>query len=483
MNTRRVVLQKNSGAGPSRGAPPADYLTQNWLPVNTGLFLEIKSKLESGAFTDNRKLLVEELKKDYSLLTYCLRELRGSELFEGNPLKILEVVPFDDLKKILAVPESDISCHTLQDMLKPQTLRFKHSLISSSTAEVLAEKVGVNSQFAFGAALLRQTGLNLVAWNYPRVYAKALASVPTGADLDTLLLKSLGFSVKELGLQLTLPVQKISAEVMSAFGMGGESGSSTAGEVREIGRMCDLSESFAQLNDPEYFPAVTRDWKTVLQGVTHYLGPKGLQMIRDKIESNYIGYHHIGARIFDGDISIEKNLEIANRKVAEHIMANNIDAHKIDEDIQQRLKRAYAYVRPGQVSLEALQILLADVMPYAGFHQGCIYLFDMRTQALVPKLRIGDRGLEEYRPIPFFAAVDSDNPILEAYQSSFPVRREGVVLFGERVSMVAGMVGSGDKGGVLYLELRDDSDIAATHEVVLRFKALKHCLMECLNLK
>lgn len=475
MQNKSAVVAKSS----SRTDSPTDYLGQGWFPINGTHLQEIKKKLAAGAFKDNRRALIEELKKDFGLLSYCLKSLRGSEVFADNPLKLLEVAPLDELASVLMKSEGDITPHSFNDILKPQALRFRHSTISCVTAEALAEKAGIDAELAYSCALVRQLGLNLVAWNYPRIYSKAITTIADGhEDLEAVLFKNLGFSPRQVGVSLS--VRNLTPDLKIGLGLEPVTDPNSMGG--QLARFCEISEAFAQINDPEYYPAVTRRWKGVIQDLGHYLGPKALSVLRERMDGYAMNYAALPHKMIDTELSIEKSLEIANKKFSESLFNENSSASKVPEELQSRLKRVYSLVRPGQVSPEALQALISECIPVAGFNRGCVYLLEPGSQTLIPKLRIGDRALEQYKSIQGTAIISSDNPILEALQSSVPVKRDGAVLFGERVSLVSGVIGNTDKTGVLYLEMNDELSQDGGFEPVLRFRAIRHCLNQCLNL-
>jgi hypothetical protein len=139
-------------------------------------------------------------------------------------------------------------------------------------------------------------------------------------------------------------------------------------------------------------------------------------------------------------------------------------------------------IRPQQTSPEALQMLVIDCIPASGFKRGCVFLGNGHND-LIPRLRIGERALDAYKSIPKLNHQSNDNPILEALQSQIPIKRDETVMFGERVSSVSGLIGNNDKPGVLYLELDEELAKLGGFEPVQRFKAIRLCLNQCLNLR
>jgi hypothetical protein len=479
--SKRVLLQNKSIAASvgEKSKSPDEYLQNGWFPANTDFVKTILARLKAGEFQDNRKLLVEEIKKDLSLLASIIKDIPASDDFVENPIRIIEVAPLDLIAKGLQSVIEVGSSHSLSATLKPQAMRIRQSMISCSTSELIAARKGIDPNLAYSVAMIRQVGLALVAWNYPRIYAKALSQLSTSEeDLETILHRGLGFSPRQMGVGLVIGAP--SADMKIALGFDDPVGDSVGKTLREIS---ELAEIFAQANDPEHFPAATRQWSSIEGQITSILGPDGLPIIRERVKRFGVTYGTMPMVGVDQDISKERNLEIANRKHVDNLITQNLSGQKLSDDLQLMLRKVYSLMRVNEVSPEALQILVMEFIPAAGFSRGCVFLQDPNSQNLIPKLRIGDRAIEEYRQYSKAKGSSGDNPILEALQSTVPVKRDGAVLFGERVSMVSGVIGSGEKGGVLYLEMDANLADSGGFEPVLRFKAIRHCLNQCLNLK
>ena len=486
MSTRRQFVQHRTvstheSSVSEKPRTPLEHLKNGWIPVNHLASKLLQDRIKKGDFNTDRDALISEIKKDFGLLSYIFHAVSKDEDFVENPMKLMQATSLDELDRIIDEVNQTVTIHSFVNSLKPQSLRFRHSVISCVTAESLAQSQGLDPDLAYSVAMLRQLGLSLVAFNYPRIYAKAISTLASvDEDIETLLHRGLGFSPRHLAAKLTLgdpsPDLKIALGLETAV-------PETVSLGTKLAAISTLSEAYAEMNDPEHYPAVTRKWKSITQNLEDIIGASGVANLQKKcraISSNYTALPYLG---LEGELSIEKNLEIANRKHAEAQFLLNPDASKISEDIQYRLKRTYALARPHEVSPEALQSLVIDCIPYAGFKRGCVFLLDPVTQNLIPRLRIGQRTLLEYKAFSVASAQGGNNPILEAMQSNIPIKRDDAVIFGERVSAISGMIGNGEKGGVLYLELDEDLAKIGGFEPVLRFKAIRHCLNQCLNLK
>jgi hypothetical protein len=173
------------------------HVSDYWFPVNPVLLKKIKDGFLDGRYELDIDFLVEDLKADFSLFTYCLRELcRTAEAQENspNPVSMMRNAGLPRLREILCVDQGKISRHATEGHHNSQLQCFETAMISASAAELLAEANGIESELGFATALLRQLGRTLIAWNYPTVYRRALHGAREGEDLDLTLSQALGFS-------------------------------------------------------------------------------------------------------------------------------------------------------------------------------------------------------------------------------------------------------------------------------------------------
>ena len=504
-DVKRSMLLRSSprasqpGPEPAEGRSPSlhqakDAMLTAWFPVNHNLLREIQKGLAEGRFDHDRAALIQELTSDFSLFGVFLKAMpRMAEAGQVlDPARLLREVDIQKLKEALQVSETQVSPHSFSNMVKAQAFRVKHSLISCSTAEILAEKMeSADPIQAYVAALLRQLGHNLLAWNYPRIYSRALSQATVGdEELDVILTKVLGFSPNSL-VQEIASDWRITPELKLAIGMRVEPGemevvggsrAALLEKVEQLSKACQIGETMAQVSDPEYYPTAAFKWSALVDEVSEYLGESGMQVISRQIEKLGSQYHSFAPTLFEPNFSFEKKLRSANAAHAGNLMARNPYAAKCPPQLQDGLFRVYRYVIKGQLSTEAVGILLNDVIPRAGYPRGCLYLVDSVRMVLNPVLKIGPDPLSRYKSLNCSYTVESDHPLVEALYCTYPMKQEGVLLHGERVSHISGAIGNEEKPGVLYLELGEKLLEEGGHAAVLQFKAIARCLNECLNL-
>jgi len=474
------------------------YVSRTWFPVNTDVLKLVQGKLADGVYTDRKQTLIDDLKTDFSLLTFCLRKLEtvvATEQSSENPIDTLRELEIDQLKAVLSTSDAEISSHRFDDMRDVQALRMRHSLISCGTAEILARNNNNDPDFAFSCALLRQLGFMLVAWNYPGSFQKALASVlATGNDIESELAKIVGFEPAQLGYEVTLH-WNTSPDLKSALGWNGQAapnGSATfpetiaATEARRkaetIGRYCQLGETFAQVNNQHHYPQAIQKWRQVEKEIKTLLGDNGIATVSEHVRSLCRSFVSVSAEIFGAEISPDVTVKKANNAFVARLLDENTYVKRCPAPIQTEFKEVYERLSQGEVSSEGVNLLVSRLIPNAGFVRGCIFLVDASKAQLVPRVRIGDSKGRQYKAVSCSASGEHSNPISEAYHCATPLKQEKAFLHNDVVSHVSGKFGNGDKGGVLYLEMSERLLLQENHTAVIYFKAIRQCLDHCLNL-
>lgn len=476
------------------------YVSRTWFPVNSKVLEQVQSKLAAGVYTEQKQALIDDLKSDFSLLTFCLRKLEtvvATEHTSANPIDTLRELEIDQLKAILSQTDSEISSHRFDDMRDVQALRMRHSLISCGTAELIARNTNNDPDFAFSCALLRQLGFMLVAWNYPGSFQKALASVlATGNDIESELAKIVGFEPALLGYEVTLHWNTC-PELRSALGWKSfsygppKNGASfpdtlAANELKRkaetIGRYCELGETFARVNNQQHYPQAVQQWKQVEKELKALLGENAVATVSEHVHGLCKNFVSVSNEIFGAEISPDVTVKKANSAFVARLMDENTYVKRCPVPIQTEFKEVYERISQGEVSTEGVNLLVSRLIPNAGFVRGCIFLVDSNKAQLVPRVRIGDSTGRQYKAVSCSASGEHSNPISEAFHCATPLKQERAFLHNDVVSHVSGKFGNTEKGGVLYLEMSERLLRQENHTAVVYFKAIRQCLDHCLNL-
>jgi hypothetical protein len=476
------------------------YVSRTWMPVNSHVLALVRDRLSKGYYKDPNTSIVADIKTDFALLAYCLRKLGAvisSEQAKLNPIDVMRQLEIEQLQAIFATCEADISSHRLEDMKEVQALRVRHSLVSCSTAEILARRNSLNPDFAFSCAALRQLGFQLIAWNYPSSFQQAVGGIASsGNDIEVELARILGFEPAMLGYEVALNWSE-SNELRLALGRGirENAAKERAESFREkvqisaveqaagrVARFCELGEILAKVNNQSHYPKAVQEWQDVQQELAHLMGETGTEAITELVKELSAPYVAVKSDVFSKDLSPEITVKKVQAEYVARLLEENTYVRRCPEVMQQDFKEVYSHISQGAVSTEGLSKLVGKLIPRAGFIRGCIFVVDQATAQLVPKVRIGDANSRQFRPISCSAAGEKSNPISEAFHCVTPIKQENAFLLNDVISHVSGKFGNTDKGGVLFLELSEELLSKDNHTPTLYFKAIRCCLDHCLNL-
>lgn len=481
------LSKESKGHGGRRLQQAADYVSRQWFPVNPEISDAIRAKLNDSSYGESHQKLLVDLKQDFALFTYCLRKIKENNLSDSHsPLDGFLSVSFPTLKEILLSPGQDISKHDISGAEKGQALRLKYTVLSCSTAELMAIAKKKNQDLAFTCALLRQLGLNLIAWNYPSIYMRALGMVKSAqSTLEEIIKENLGFEPALLAEELIL-CSKTHPNIRKALGLApSEEAEALSGSIvmdSAIVDICEIGEAFAQLNDPEHYPNISRNYSTVISQIDESLGASGSNMIMNLVNQKFITYVTSVPEVFNQENPLEQSVAKVAQDYTNKLFEQNVYAQRCPEDLKNQLKEVYKHIAKGQVSSIGVGFLVNKVIPTAGFVRGCVYLLDPKSMNLVPKLRIGQCILSRYKAINCSLVSPEGSLIVEAMYCSTPIKQQGVFLHGDLVSPMLGPIGSKEAVGVLYIEMSEQLQLKETQECLNYFKAIRDCLNDCLNL-
>jgi hypothetical protein len=477
---------------------PLAHACKGWFPVNQTLLEKIKQNFKEGFYNNNREDLIGDIKKDFSLFSHVLRSL-GRIVEEDkkskSPIAILREAEIEELKRVLDAPSSELSLHVFDASQKAQTNRIRHLIVSCGAAEAMSAARGLDTELALVCAVIRQLGLTLIAYNYPRIYAQALSALKKDEDsLERILKKILGFSPLQLGIKAGLnwstnPQLRVGwgedlsepdlADPLSVFRHRGDN----TKEGEELRRICEVGEELARLTDPEHFPSSEKRWGAVNTQIRTFLGPHGMQLIKERVESHSTAYLALDNLLFKTDLAPEKSVNQANQQYQKKLLEKNTFIKELEIELKESFHDVYRLISIDALSTEAVSLLVGDVAPQSGFDRGCFYLADYKRMKLMPILRLGRAELVDYKPLNMIDEGSNVHPVVEALDSQTPLRQENCMINGEAYSFIAGCLGSTEKKGVLFLEMSGKLASKDRSYSVNLFKAIRHTLTDCLMIK
>lgn len=485
---RRIKMMH--GRAPERQADKTlEHVSRGWMPVNPHVLRSVREKVESGEFGSDPQSVIEEIKSDPALFVYCVREavkdLDVNPHVGVDPMLALRGLEEEKLARIVSVSERDISSHRFRHITPAQSMRFQHSLISSRAAEALAPKVELNSELAFSGAIIRQLGYNLIAWNYPDIYNRALVSNKSGASsLDFELQKLLGASPVQIGAKvsrnwnlrpelrhLTMSERERERELTLGDHEIGQTGDGTF----SLQRLVEISELFAKANDAEHFPQDARKWERLAKELPEAISVTLTESITPKVAA--------GIEAFQSATKLKLWTPYFHALPAKEEMPEpqrglfkrNQYAQRSLEAPRAKLEQAYRMMVPGELSVDALRFLVDHVAGGLGFNRGVLYLLGEKNGVLEPALRLGDLPLSKYPRI----RQDQGNAIAESLYTSFPLKQHDASLLDREATRIYGAIEFGKRKGVLVLELADGAEETGNFDSMTHFMALRQSLSDC----
>ena len=469
------------------------HTSQHWFPINPEVLHSIREGLDSGAFELDITFLLTSLKQDFALFTYCIKELLPLATRQGaptsvtsDPIKLLRWGGVERLKSILGSDRQPPTTHSL-DQCEPFLVnRLTETSLAASAAQVLATTRELDGDTVFCHGVVRQIGLNLIAWNYPSVYSRVIRSLSPSLTLDDALTQELGFSPALLAMRLLRP----STDPSSI------EGSKIATTWATYDTLCSVGEALARANSPEIYPTAERDWSQAQKFLDRSLGAQGIELIRKRTLENTALYQREIPELFTQISSFTPEEKV--KRYRKGLRSKDNQYLKFCPPfIQSALENLYGEMPSGEVSKLAIEKLVKQLFPQAGFTGGCVYVIDPTSMTLAPRVSFGNLRLRTLRSLPLqpnagkaigplvsevisthvrsardlaLAALSCDQPLVERSESESDAA----------VVALCGVIGKKRKVGVIYLELPekalDDND-----QLTLNiFKALRQALCDAL---
>ncbi|MFM1846906.1 MAG: hypothetical protein RL417_380 [Pseudomonadota bacterium] len=464
-----------------------DYVSDRWFPVNPELLERIKGDLSEGVYDNDIPALFSDVRQDFSLFLYCLRELSimlraiGAEL-PPNPHDLFVGAGIERLKEILSIDELAVSHHRLKSITPSQQSRLEEALLSASTAQVLASIHHLDGNTCFSAALLRQLGLTLIAWNYPNVYERAVQSLAETGDLDVAITTILGYSPSLLAVRilehwglhedLLAAIEPLEADWFESEALVGATAAPTFASI------CTVAEALARANHPDVYPSAERDWARAESVISRQLGPDGLRVIRTIFLESCAGYVGVIRSIFRGGTMLDPEYrQFSYRHTG--LVQRNPYIDQCRPHLAKRLTSFYEDIaRSTEISQQQLLTLAQEIIPAAGFSGGVVYTIEPTMLRLIPQLTFGKPLIQSNEWVD--TQVLSE-PVARAFESITPITNE-YLIDGNRLVSIAGVLGYSQRVGVVYLEIPRQSFVQSSAAFLTHFKAITQSFNECLKL-
>ncbi len=471
----------------------AKHVSALWFPINPAVLKSIRQGFEGAAFSADVDPLLQLLKKDFALFTYVTKELlvvaekRSAPIaVRGNPVELMKWAGLSEIQSIVMNDATLPYTHQILGGEEFQNERFRETTLIASTAEVLSEGKQLDPSLGFCRGIVREVGLNLIAWNYPTLYARVLKQLTPRASLEEQLTEELGFSPLTLAMHILKPAPNLSPRDVQAL-------DESWGVYDEL---CKVGEMLARASNPDTYPSAENDWSKAQEFITQTLGEEGVARIRNRAVEHAKEYSAVVPGIFEGLPAFDPAANIGAFKLGSRAMANQ-HLKFCPPHVQAALRTLYTEMPQNSASKSSIEKLIKDIIPSAGFTGGCIFVVDPETLALAPRTLIGKVTLRPIKKVALKTAPGSGSSSLisetilsasgsfvdlaaSAYACSHPLLERSESLSDDAVAGIYSSLGSKHRVGVLYLELPEKQLNDPSSRALQLFKALRQTLCDAL---
>lgn len=471
----------------------AKHVSLHWFPINPVVLSTLKNGFQNGSFTTGVEPLLLLLKKDFALFTFVTKELiavaekRGAPIeIRGNPIELIRWAGTDEIEAIIMNEGAIPFTHQLNSGEDFQNALLRETVLVASTAEVLSEEKQLDPNMGFCRGVVREIGLNLIAWNYPTLYARVLKQLTPRLSLDEHLTEELGFSPLTLAMHILKPAIKMSAAEEAKLEQ----------TWAVYDQLCTIGEALAHASNPDAYPTAENDWKMAHEFITEAVGEGGFALIRHRAVQHAKEYSAILPGTFEDLPRFDPEERLQSHKRGSRALDNHY-LKQCPPHVQAALRTLYSEMPRTSVSKNALEKLIKEIIPNSGFTGGCVFVVDPATLALTPRTIIGQVILRPIRKVALKTAPGSGSNALisetilsaagssadlaaSAFACTHPLLERTDSLQEGALAGIYSSLGSRARIGVLYLELPEKQLNDPEARSLQLFKALRQTLCDVL---
>jgi hypothetical protein len=461
-------------------------LMQQWAPINGPLLSSLRIRLRRGEFESDSETILNDLHSDPALYCYCLLNVEDTFAQNENNKKTLPQQLLHNLRMICNGFTLFESPHRISQANQAQLRSYRKMLTKTSASIVLAPYFNINGELAYAASALRELGLSLIAWNYPRIYQQAISenSDTTLSDelraklVDQQLNRMLGFTPFTLSLAITKNAP-LAPELLASFDheINRDTASSESQLVGStLKKICEISEMFAQATLPDASESALHKWDIYREELMPVIGATGLIMLRDSCNNVLQRYAEQLPELAAKPIPA-RTCTPPTRSSSQRYL-HNLHIPHCSYEVQEALRYLYSKIDNQTIAFDNIKNLLQTIAPKANFHAGAIYLLNPDTLELEPRLTLGKTNIP-FVKVKYRADSEKSNPVSLAFLARTPM----IESHNDSGTLsLAGILGNAQRVGVLYLEPNIRAESNANNNPRLHFKAIQQALSDCLNL-
>jgi hypothetical protein len=293
-------------------------------------------------------------------------------------------------------------------------------------------------------------------------------------DLDKHFQKLLGISPRAIGVELArechLPPETI--ELLQRRTTGSQHTGAPPMSV-----ICTLGEAYAELQQPELFRSAEKRWEELSPNLTILVGDLDQEQLKKGIDES-VGL--VVEQLRSGEAQSSSRDGATLTSLSARLLAANRFAQKTTPSVREVVERVYAAVEEHSVSSQALNLLVNELLPKAGFRAGAVFSFAPGRQEFLPIVRLRDADTRRYPIAETFSRRDFES----ASTGDVPLLCPCTIASGSEEFVVMAKIGSSDRRpGIFALELLPGVQESAEYDPILNFKAIRQCLYDCLKLQ
>ena len=404
----------------------------------------IRSKIIQNSYRAQPATVIKDIKQDFALFSYCVRELvnraqtSGEPLTELYPVHLLEVSDPAGLVTLVNQAPQHLQAFGAEYGTREQRSTLTSPLVSAAISEELAAALSLDPDIAFATALMRQLGLTLIAWSYPTVFTRAFCGLTGNETIDMAIHKRLGFSPLMLGLTFAHE-WRIAAPIRSA--MGDTSVQSTLSPEESaladnLKKICRIGEVLTRAHEPGYYPKARETFAEAEREVERILGEHAMRRLR--------------SRIADQCALLLRSVPEFLKPAAAVAVPGQV-RQAAEEALPERFAHPMAAFRStldknaGANTLFA--IIKQQLFPASGFLSAAVYLVAPEYGSILPRFTLGNLNLHSLEPVP----LSSPQPLALALQTRSPRYEAGR---GSTPPSILAGIGTPAIIGVLYVQLK-----------------------------
>lgn len=457
------------------------HVMRSWFPINQTVLNTIRKDLEAGTYQTQPDKLLGDLKADFALFTYVVKELTNTATQEGIGLKIIanpvELIKWAGPNRIKAAiaPEKNLpTTHSLGSSEPFQIARLRETAVIVSTAVVLSELKNLDPDVGFSRGVMREIGLNLIAWNYPTLFSKIVGSLTADTSLDEELSRELGFTPTLLALKVINPSR------VAAGQDAPDEKDTPPPDWALYDELCAIGEALARAEHPETYPSADHDWERAVKYLNENGGTGALELIKDRAVEHAKTYQETIPDSFPSFDSLWRRGDELTAQT--NSIEMDADFQRCPLPLQTSLRSLYADIKANPINKSIIHTLLNSIIPQAGFTGGCVFVVDPTSASLKRRNVIGTVKL---RPIDK-ATLDLGDMAVTALSLDEPLLANKTVVGptspATQLSGMYGTLSTARRVGVLYLEAPIGNDAAQKDNALYAFKTLKRALSDALHL-